>query len=77
MWSDLHIYLYHKNLQSNAETNDMYDIAHFSVAVPYCDVVVCDKKMKSALEQSKLARKYQTTVFASLSEALVHLENAS
>ena len=74
MWSDMHLYLYHKNLQSNAEINDMYDMAHLSVAVPYCDIVVCDKKMKSALRQSKLAQKYQTTVFSSLSEAVDHLE---
>jgi hypothetical protein len=75
-WSDLHLYLYHKNLQANVELNDMYDVAHLSVAVPYCDMVVCDKKMKDVLRQSGLDKKYDTVVFANLPEAVEFLERS-
>jgi len=44
MQAKLNLFLYYKNLQAKVEVNDLMDIMHLSVAVPYCDVVVCDQK---------------------------------
>jgi hypothetical protein len=74
VWSDLYLHLYHRNKQTSVELNDFYDIAHLAVAVPYCDVVVCDKKMKDILRQSGLDQKYGTKVFSNLSEAVDYLQ---
>lgn len=74
VWSDMYLNLYHRNKQTTVELNDMYDIAHLAVAVPYCDVVVCDKKMWNVLRQSRLDEKYGTKSFSKLSEAVDFLE---
>ena len=74
VWSDLHLYLYHKNLEMSVEINDMYDIGHLAVAIPYCDVVVCDKKLASVVKSSGLDKKYNTEVFSNLSKAVDYLD---
>ena len=74
-WSDLHLYLYHKNTEMKVEVNDVYGIGHLSVAIPYCDVVVCDKKMASVLSSSSLDKNYDTKVFGDLSKAVDSLES--
>ena len=48
---------------------------HLSVAIPYCDVVVCDKKMSDVVRRSGLDKRYGTTVFANLEKAVEYLES--
>jgi hypothetical protein len=74
VWSELHLYLYHKNNEMKVEVNDLYDIGHLTVAIPYCDVVVCDKKMASVVISSGLDKTYNTKVFGDLSKAVDFLE---
>jgi hypothetical protein len=74
VWSRMNLFLYHKNLQAKIEWNDLFDLAHLSVSVPYTDVVVCDKKMASVLHASKLDKRYDTRVFDDLSDATHILE---
>lgn len=74
VWSDLHLYLYHKNPEMKVEVNDLYDVSHLAVAIPYCDVVVCDKKMAAVVTSSGLDKAYDTKVFGDLSKAVDCLE---
>ncbi len=76
-WSHLNLYLYHKNTEMKVEVNDLYDIGHLAVAIPYCDVVVCDKKMASVVSSSGLDETYQTKVFGDLAKAVDWLESNS
>jgi len=56
--------IYAKKVQSN----DMYDISSLSIAIPYSDVVVCEKAWHSAVKKMKLDSLYGTTVLRSIKE---------
>ena len=73
VWSKMHVYLYH-DPNRPVKVNHVYDIAHLSVALPYCDVVVCDSEMEHVVKQSKLDRRYNVAVFSKLTAALDFLE---
>lgn len=77
IWSKLHL-LYWTNKEMKIQVNDLYDFWFLSVAIPYCDVVTLDNKMKSVLTTFKILEKYNTKIFAgenSLKETLKFLEN--
>ena len=67
------VYLYH-DANRPVKVNHVYDIAHLAVALPYCDVVVCDKEMEHVVKQFKLDQRYGTSVFSNLDDALDYLE---
>jgi hypothetical protein len=46
--------------------NDLGDLGHLAVAVPYFDVVVTEKLWARAAQETHLARKYRTHVLAQL-----------
>lgn len=48
--------------------NDLIDIDSLSVAIPYSDVVVCEKYMANIALQKKLNEKYNTVITTSLDE---------
>jgi hypothetical protein len=55
------------------DPNDVRDIAHLVVAVPYCDVVVVERFWARALEETGLAAKYDVSVCTDLAEITTRL----
>lgn len=53
---------------SSAHEHDLYDIASLSVAIPYCDIVVCEKRFGSFAKNEKLDKKYNTLILNNLNE---------
>ena len=54
----------------NISSHDFYDIAFLRVAIPYCDVVICEKHWGHTVEKLKLDKKYNTTVTKNLMDLL-------
>ncbi|MCK4305414.1 MAG: hypothetical protein KAY24_14345, partial [Candidatus Eisenbacteria sp.] len=50
--------------------NDVRDIGHLALAVPYCDIVVTENFWARALEETGLAKKYGTIACADLTGLL-------
>jgi hypothetical protein len=50
--------------------NDMRDIGHLALAVPYCDVVVTERFWTRAAEETGLSTKYGATVCTNLTQLL-------
>lgn len=50
--------------------NDVRDIAHLCMAIPYCDVVVTERYWVDKIQREKLDKKYGTQVFSDLSSLL-------
>ena len=50
------------------ETNDFYDIASLAVAIPYCDIVVAEKKFSAIAKDAKLDKIYNTIILSSIKE---------
>jgi hypothetical protein len=51
-----------------AEPNDIIDIAHIALTVPYCAAVVVERFWAHALKATGVAQKYGTAVFTDLEE---------
>ena len=67
---------YHRNPNHPWRRNDIFDIDAISTALPYCDVVVTDRAMASHIARSKLARRLNTKVLASLDDLAEQLTEA-
>jgi hypothetical protein len=76
-WASLYFHLYHKDTTRPVKVNHLYDVSYLAVAVPYCDVIVCDKEMAHVIRSSKLDKKYGTTIHPRLPEAVVYLEKVT
>jgi hypothetical protein len=76
VWSKLYLYL-GRALSRDITVNDLYDMGHLAVAVPYCDAVVVDKAMAHLLTFRKLAAKYETLVYSNLENAVAELEGSA
>lgn len=50
--------------------NDVRDIGHLALAIPYCEVVVTERFWARAAEETGLAKKYGTVVCTDLTEVL-------
>ncbi len=48
--------------------NDIYDIAAFSIAIPYCDIVIGEKMFISIAKDRKLDALYDTKLGSSLED---------
>jgi len=59
-----------RNLNKPVSPNDLVDLSHLSVAIPYCDVVVPDSHWASLakIERLGLEEKYNTKILAELSQ---------
>ena len=64
---------YHRNPNQSLEAKRHFDIDAMSTVLPYCDVVVTDKAMKSHIEQTKLAKRLNTKVLANLDDLVEQL----
>ena len=64
---------YHRNPNHRWRRNDLFDIDAMSTVLPYCDVVLTDRAMKSHIDRSQLASRLNTKVLASLNELVEHL----
>ena len=58
------------NLNSSytIEPNDFWDIATLAISVPYCDVVVTEKKWTNILNQKKIGKLYNTKIVHKIEE---------
>ena len=66
----------HSNLEFPIEQHDYTDMHTLALVVPYCDVVVTERRWAHAIRQTKLDRKYQTVPASSLGQ-LASLLNLS
>jgi len=57
-----------EQISAPVHEHDLYDIASLSIAIPYCDVVVCEKKFGNFAKQEKLDEKYNTIILKNLNE---------
>jgi len=64
----------HRDLNYPIEQHDRTDLAALALAIPYCDVVVTERRWCHALERAGLDRKYGTTLASSLSGLAVEIE---
>jgi hypothetical protein len=64
---------YHRNPAHQWKPNDIQDIDALSSTVPYCDIVVTDREAASHLLQSGVARRFGTSVLASLGDLPAHV----
>ena len=73
VWSKLSLYLT-RCITRDITVNDLYDMGHLAVAVPYCDIVVADSEMAHLLTFRKLNDNYGTAVYSSIEKCIVDLE---
>jgi hypothetical protein len=60
------IRMQHQNPERRWKTNDHHDIAAFSVAVVYCDVIVIEKHWAALMRRAKLHEKHKTVILNDL-----------
>ncbi|MBW1796537.1 MAG: hypothetical protein JRF30_10540 [Deltaproteobacteria bacterium] len=72
VWSKLSLYL-SRCITRDITINDLYDMGHFAVALPYCDIVVADSAMAHLLTFRKLNDSYGTVVYSSLEMCIDNL----
>jgi hypothetical protein len=72
IWMNLH-HLRNNDKSKKIHRNDTNDIAFLSIAVPYCDIVVCEKYWAHLLNSSGLAFKYNCIVLDSLNDLKTHI----
>lgn len=53
---------------SSMDDNDFIDMLYLSVAIPYCDIVVTEKKWVSLAKQAKLDKLYDTTLLSKVDD---------
>lgn len=73
VWAKLHLYLA-RAMAREMTVNDLYDMGHMAVALPYCEVVVADSAMAHLLTFRRLHETYGTKVYSSLIECIDDLE---
>lgn len=65
---------YLRDVQRDWTINDLRDIAALSIAIPYCDAVVTDKKAwDAAVNRAHLDKEFNTPIFSSLTGLAAHL----
>lgn len=64
---------YVKNRSVEWKVNDLRDVAALSLAIPYCDVVVTDRKAWNAANEARLGDEFGTGIYATLKDLAAHL----
>jgi hypothetical protein len=65
---------YLKDIDREWTINDLRDIHALSVAIPYCDIVVTDKKAWDVTsKRAKLGEEFNTAIFCRLTDLATHL----
>ncbi|WP_370192064.1 hypothetical protein [Streptacidiphilus sp. MAP5-52] len=68
---------YLKDVHRDWTINDLRDLDALSIAIPYCDIVVTDKKARdAAVNRARLDREFDTLIFSSLKDLADHLAKA-
>jgi hypothetical protein len=68
-------YHYLRDVKRDWTINDLRDIDALSMAIPYCDIVVTDKKAcDAAVNRAQLDREFNTKIFCRLADLAAHLE---
>ena len=64
-----------RNLNKPISANDLVDLSHLSVAIPYCDIVIPDNSWASLakIKRLELEAKYETIILENLSLLENHL----
>jgi hypothetical protein len=57
------------------QPNDIKDVWHLAVAVPYCDAVVVENFWQRAIAETQLGTKYETQVFSDLAELIPYADS--
>lgn len=65
------------NIGRDISSHDLYDIAAYSVAIPYCDIFVGEKMFTSFAINEKLNVQYNTKIISNLSNFRVMLQHIS
>ncbi len=66
---------YLQDIHRNWSINDLRDITALSMAIPYCDIVVTDKKAwDTATNRARLDREFSTAIFSRLNDLSDHLQ---
>lgn len=76
VWAKLYLYLA-RGMTREMSVNDLYDMGHLAVAVPYCDIVVTDRAMAHLLTFRGLHETYGTKIYAALEDCVNDLESSS
>ena len=63
----------HRDPNHRWTNSDIYDIKALALTIPYCDVVVTDRSMRSHVTRHKLSERYDTVVTAQLAELPNHI----
>lgn len=65
---------YLKDISRNWTINDLRDVHLLSTAIPYCDVVLTDRKAwDTAKNRAHLDQEFSTAIFCSLDDLVAHL----
>ena len=75
-WLDCSISLrssIHSDMTHLWSENDVIDIKSLATTIPYCDVVVTDRKMRHHVSKCRLPERYATVVLAKLRDLEKHL----
>jgi hypothetical protein len=71
-------YHYLKNLNRDWTINDLRDVAALSLAIPYCDIVITDKKAWDVtVNRAHLDAEFRTVILRRLADLPEHLPRAS
>lgn len=60
--------LRHQNYEEVWDPNDLPDMGAMAVAIPYCDVVVTERKFAHLVRRAGLDSRYETTILTDLSD---------
>ena len=63
----------HRDPMHRWTNNDIHDIKGLAVTIPYCDIVVTDREMRSHAIRKRLPERHNTVVLADLSDLTSHL----
>ncbi|MCM1987013.1 hypothetical protein [Methanococcoides seepicolus] len=69
-------YVFHTLSQNNGcaiEPNDFWDIAALAIAIPYCDVVVTERKWSNILNQKKIGEMYNTKIIHNIEDLSTYI----
>jgi hypothetical protein len=67
-------YHYLKDVERDWNINDLRDIFALSSAIPYCDVVVTDRKAWDVTKRrARLDEEFDTEIFCTLDDLVAHL----
>ncbi|MBN2488865.1 MAG: hypothetical protein JXA98_07550 [Methanosarcinaceae archaeon] len=56
------------NFDRSITINDIFDVFHLSIAIPYCDIILPDKMFARIIKQQKLDQIYPAVILSSIKE---------